>query len=117
MRGEGRIAVVILIGLATAWIWIRLGLYGFGWPAAAATLAPLAILTGLYVRTNRLRDLGMLVGSFAAAWTSFEAWAWLNAASDPAVTIPGWTPLPLATAVALFVMATAVAIAAPSPSQ
>ena len=82
-----------------------------------ATLAPLAILGGLYVRTNRLRDLGMLVGSFAAAWTSFEAWAWLNAASDPAVTIPGWTPLPLTTAVALFVMATAVAIAAPSPSQ
>jgi hypothetical protein len=117
MRGAARIAVVIFIGLATAWIWIRLGLYGFGWPAAAATLAPLAILTGLYLRTNRLRDLGMLVGAFAAAWASFEASAWLNAASDPAVSIPGWTPIPLATAVALFVMAAAVAIAAPSPSQ
>lgn len=90
-----RLAVVTLIGLATAWLWIRLGLYGFGLPIGLAALMPLAMLGVLYVRTRRIGDLGLLLGVFAAAWTAFEAWRWLNAASDPAVSIPGWTPVPL----------------------
>lgn len=34
---------------------------------------------------------------------------WVNAASDPAVSIPGWSPVPLAGAVALLVMSVAIA--------
>ena len=111
MRMLARVSVVTMIGLATAWLWIRLGLYGFGLPIGLAALIPLATLGVLYVRTSRLGDLGVLLVSFAAAWTAFEAWTWLNAASDPAVVIPGWTPVPLVIASALLVIAGAVAIA------
>jgi len=109
-----RVIVVSLIGVATAWLWIRLGLYGFGLPVGFTTLLPLALLGVLYARTHRLGDLGVLLAAFAAVWTAFETWTWLNAASDPAVSIPGWTPVPLATAVALLVVAGAVVGAASS---
>lgn len=112
MRAIVRLAVVAAIGLATAWVWIRLGLYGFGLPVGLAALVPLAMMGLLYVRRRRTADLGVLVGAFAAGWTAFEAWRWLNAASDPAVSIPGWTPFPLAAAVALLVAAVAVMIGA-----
>ena len=117
MRGIARRAVVILIGAATAWIWIRLGLYGFGLPVGLATLIPLVILTGLYTRTDRPRELGVLLGSFAAPWAAFETWTWLNGGSDPAVSYLGWTPIPLAAAVALLIIAGAVGVAAPSESR
>jgi hypothetical protein len=103
---------VTAIGLATAWVWIRLGLYGFGLPAGLPTLIPLALLGLLYVQRRRTADLGVLLGAFAGVWAAFEAWRWLNAASDPAVSIPGWTPLPLAAAVALLLVAGALVIGA-----
>ena len=108
MRANVRLAVVTAMGLATAWLWIRLGLYGLGLPVGLAMLIPLVMLGLLYVYRRRTADLGVLVGAFAAAWTAFEAWRWLNAASDPAVSIPGWTPLPLAAGVALLAVAVAV---------
>jgi len=61
-----------------------------------------------YVRLNRMLDAGVLVGSFAVVWVGFEALAWLNAVSDPAVVIPGWSPVPLATAVALLILSMAL---------
>jgi hypothetical protein len=112
MRTIARLAVVTAIGLATAWVWIRFGLYGFGPPVGLAALIPLVTLGVLYARRSRGADLGVLLGAFAAVWTAFEAWRWLNGASDPAVSIPGWTPFPLAAAVALLVIAIAVVIGA-----
>ena len=109
-----RVVVVSLIGVATAWLWIRLGLYGFGLPVGFTTLLPLAMLGVLYARTHRFGDLGVLLAACAAVWTAFETWTWLNAASDSAVSIPGWTPVPLAAAVALLVVAGAVVGAASS---
>ena len=117
MRDTARRAVIVLVGAATAWIWIRLGLYGFGLPVGLAALVPLLALGVLYARTRRLSALGVLLGSFAVVWAAFETWAWLNAASDPAVSIPGWTPVPLATAIALLVVAGAVVIASSSQSS
>ena len=108
MRPIVRLAVVTALGLATAWVWLRLGLDGFGLPAGLATLIPLALLGLLYIRRRRTADLGVLLGAFAAAWVAFEAWRWLNAASDPAVSLPGWTPFPLAAAAALLFVAVAV---------
>ncbi len=105
-----RLTVVTLIGLATAWLWIRVGLYGFGLPVGLATLIPLATLGVLYHRTRRIGDLGVLLGVFAAAWMAFEAWTWLNAASDPAVFIPNWTPVPLVIASTLLLIAGAVIV-------
>jgi hypothetical protein len=117
MRTIARLAVVAAIGLAAAWVWIRLGLYGFGLPVGILTLTPLAMLGLLYARSHQLADLGLLLGTFAAAWTAFEAARWLNAASDPAVSIPGWTPIPLAASVALLILAVAVAIGTSSQSR
>ncbi len=111
VRGVRRLLVVCAIGIATAWMWIRLGLYGFGLPVGILILAPAVLLGVGYVRTGRLGHLGVLLGAFAAAWAAFEAWTWLNAATDPAVSIPGWTPIPLATAVALLVVASAIVVA------
>ena len=108
MRGLPRVIVVSLIGITTAWLWIRLGLYGFGLPAGVAVVAPSLMLGVWYARTGRIGDLGVLLGAFAAAWTAFETWTWLNATTDPAVSIPGWTPIPLATAIALLIVAAAV---------
>lgn len=112
MRGLGRVIVVSLIGIATAWLWIRLGLYGFGLPAGVAVVAPSLMLGVLYARARRIGDLGMLLGAFAAVWTAFETWTWLNATTDRAVSIPGWTPIPLAAAIALLVVAAVVTVAA-----
>lgn len=106
-----RLTVVLLIGLATAWLWIRLGLYGFGLPVGVAALIPLATLGVLYLRTRRIGDLGVLLGVFAAVWTAFEAWTWLNAAFDPAMFIPGWTPVPLVITSTLLLIAGAVIVA------
>lgn len=117
MRAVVRLAVVTALGLATAWAWIRLGLYGFGLPVGLVALSPLAMLGALYARSHRLADVGVLLGTFAVAWTAFEAWRWLDAASDPAVSIPGWTPIPLAAAVALLVVAVAVTTGASSHSR
>ena len=114
MRGKARHAVIALIGAATAWIWIRLGLYGFGLSGGLAALIPLVMLAVLYVRTRRLSDVGVLLASFGAVWTAFETGAWLNATSDPAVTIPHWTPAPLIAAVALLVVGLSVVVAASS---
>lgn len=112
VRGVRRLIVVCAIGIATAWMWIRLGLYGFGPAVGVLVLAPAVLLGVGYVRTGRLGHFGGLLGAFAAAWAAFEAWTWLNAVTDPAVSIPGWTPIPLATAVALFVVASALLVAA-----
>ena len=114
MRAVARRVVIVLIGAATAWIWIRLGLYGFGLPVGLAALFPLVVLGVLYARTRRMGDAGVLLGSFALVWAAFETWTWLNDVLDPAVSIPGWTPVPLATAVASLVIAAAVVIASPS---
>lgn len=103
--------VTALVGAATAWLWIRLGLYGFGLPVGFATLIPLALLGVLHARQRRTVHLGVLLGSFAAVWTAFEGWTWLNGATDPAVSIPDWTPIPLAAAVALLFTAGAVVVA------
>jgi len=116
MRAIVRLAVVTAIGLATTWLWIRLGIYGLGLLVGLVVLLPLAMLGLLYAYRRRTADLGVLFGAFAAGWAAFEGWRWLNAASDPAVSIPGWTPFPLAAAVALFLIAVAVVIAA-SPQR
>lgn len=109
-----RIVVIAVIGGLTAWLWIRLGLYGFGLPVGFVTLVPLALLGAVYARGRRILDLGLLLGSFAFVWSAFEAWTWVSAASDPAVAIPDWTPVPLLVAVALLVVAGALVVAARS---
>lgn len=97
--------VPALIGAATAGLWIRLGLYGLGLPIGLLTLIPSALLGVRYARERRAVDLGVLLGSLAAIWMAFEAWTWLNAATDPGVVIPDWTPIPLAAAVVLVLVA------------
>ncbi|HSK47584.1 MAG TPA: hypothetical protein VLA05_06220 [Coriobacteriia bacterium] len=104
-----RWAVILAIGALTAWLWIRLGLYGFGLAVGIVVAAPVVYLAWRYLRSGRRLDAGMVLGSFAAVWASFEAATWLNAASDPAVSIPGWSPVPLAAAVALLVVSVAIA--------
>lgn len=106
-----RLGVVVLIGAASAWIWIRLGIYGFGVAAGLAALVPVGVLGAFYVQAGRIADLGVLLGAFGLAWSAFEVWTWTSTASDAAVTIPGWTPVPLATSVALLIIGVAIAIA------
>jgi hypothetical protein len=112
MDGIPRVVVVSLIGVATAWLWIRLGLYGFGLPVGLVTVIPSVMLGLIYARTRRIADLGVLLGAFAAVWAAHETWTWVNDLSDPAVSIPGWTPVPLAAAIALLVVAVSIMAAA-----
>ncbi|HEX7195640.1 MAG TPA: hypothetical protein VF364_02270 [Candidatus Limnocylindria bacterium] len=111
MREASTVAVVVAIGAAVAWVWIRLGLYGFGLPVGLVALTPLLALGVVYWRAGRVAHLGVLLIAFAGTWLVFETWTWLNAASDPAVSIPGWTPIPLATSVGLLLIGAAVTVA------
>ena len=104
-----RWAVILAIGGLAAWLWIRLGLYGFGLAVGIAVALPVLYLTWRFLGSGRRLEAGMVLGSFAGVWASFEAARWLNAASDPAVFIPGWSPVPLAAAVALLVVSVAIA--------
>ena len=111
MRDARTFGVVAAIGIASAWLWMRIGLYGFGLPAGLAVLLPLAVLAAIYMRWRRIARLGVLLGAFGATWAAFEAGAWLNAATDPAVSIPGWSPVPLGASVAFLVLAIALGVA------
>ena len=112
-----RLAVVAAIGALAALIWIRLGLYGFGLPVGLVVLVPVVLLGWLYMRLRRVVDLGALLGAFGLSWAAFEGWVWLNAESDPAVSIPGWSPIPLATAVALLLIGIAVLVRTSSVAE
>lgn len=104
-----RSAVILAIGALAAWLWIRLGLYGFGLTVGVVVALPVGYLAWRYIGLGRRLDAGMVLGSFAGVWASFEVARWVNSASDPAVLIPGWSPVPLAAAVALLVVSVAIA--------
>lgn len=106
--------MILLIGALAASLWVRLGLYGYGLPVGLVTALPVIYLAGRYLIARDLLAVAAVVGSFAVVWAIFEARTWLNAASDPAVEIPGWSPLPLAASVALVVMSLALAAGARS---
>lgn len=110
MDNAPRLAVVVVLGLISALIWIRVGLYGFGLPVGLVALLPVVLLLALYLRAGRTLDIGIFLGAFAGSWTAFEAWTWLNAARDPAVSIPDWTPFALAAAVVLLLVGVGVAL-------
>ena len=110
-----RFVIVAAIGALAGLLWIRIALYGFGLPVMLAWIVGLALLAAYYIRQDRLRDYGLLLAAFAFVWAAFEAWTWANASADPAVVIPGWSPVPFATAIALLIMSTAVAMAAGRP--
>lgn len=102
-------AALLAIGGLAAWLWNRLGLYGFGLAVGIVVALPLLHLVWRYLGSGRRLDAGMVLGSFASVWAIFEAATWLNAASDPAVSIPGWSPVPLSTAVGLLIVSVAIA--------
>ena len=117
MDNAPRLAVVVALGLISALIWIRVGLYGFGLPVGLVALVPVGLLIVLYLRMGRTRDVGIFLGAFAGSWTAFETWTWVNAATDPSVSIPGWTPFPLVAAVVLLVVGVGVALLGSSEPQ
>lgn len=117
MVNASRLAVVVALGIISALIWIRLGLYGFGLPVGLLALLPVVLLVAFYLRAGRTVDLGVLLGAFAASWTAFELWTWVNAATDPAVSIPDWTPFALVAAVALLVVGVGVALTSSSQTE
>ena len=108
-RRARRSAVILAIGGLAAWLGIRIGLYGFGLAVGIVFAVPVLYLAWRYVASGHRLDAGLVLGSFGAVWASFEAATWLNAASDPAVSIPGWSPLPLAIATSLLVASVAIA--------
>lgn len=67
-------------------------------------MLPVVVIGLYYASRNRVRDLGVLVGLFGGTWSAFEIWSWLNARTDAAVSIPCWSPLPLAAAVAVLLV-------------
>lgn len=99
-----KLAVVGAIGVLAALIWLRLGLYGFGLPRGLLALLPVFVAGRFYLRARQIRALGVLLEAFALTWVAFETWVWMNAATDPAVSIPGWSPLPLASAAVLLLV-------------
>lgn len=111
-----RWAVILGIGGLAAWLWIRLGLYGFGLAVGLVAALPVLYLAWRYLAPGRRLDAGLVLGSFAGVWASFETARWLNAERDPAVIIPGWSPVPLAVAVALLVVSVAIAASGSPPA-
>ena len=110
-----RWAVTLAIGALAAWLWIRLGLYGFGLPMGAVVVLPVVYLAWRHEASGRHLEAGVVLGTFAAVWATFEVASWINAERDPAVVIPGWSPIPLASAAALLILS--VTIAATHPSE
>lgn len=62
-----------------------------------------------YLASGRRLDAGLVLGSFVGVWATFEAAGWLNAALDPPISVPGWSPVPFATAVGLLIASVAIA--------
>ena len=62
-----------------------------------------AILVAHWLSSRRLGELGTFLLAAAAYWMVAELSARLNDLSDPAVSYPGWTPVPVAVAAALVV--------------
>jgi hypothetical protein len=110
-----RSLIASAIGVLSALVWIRFGLYGFGLPVGALTLLPIAIALALYVRAGRFTYAGSALTGFGVVWLLFELRRGLGAAFDDAVSIPDWSPLPIVAAVAVAVAGIALMVRSRRP--
>jgi hypothetical protein len=82
-------------------------------------VTPLVVLPGLvigvlvtdWVRGGRLLHLGAFCFGGGLLVATMQTLTVLNDLSDPAVSVPGWTPIPLAASVAITVVGVALLIA------
>jgi hypothetical protein len=70
-----------------------------------------AVLLAGWIRPMRPALIGGLLLGFGLMWTAMFGWQRLNDLSAAAVTIPGWTPYPLAVGVSLTVMGVVLLLA------
>jgi hypothetical protein len=103
------IAMALMTGLALGF----LALVFLGHPFMLFPLAIGAVLLAGWIRPMRPALIGGLLLGFGLMWTAMFGWQRLNDLSDAAVTIPGWTPYPLAVGVSLTVMGVVLLLASP----
>jgi hypothetical protein len=94
---------------------VTIGFLGMLLSASMLLLGPIAIAAVL-LATWASRGRTELVGAFLAGAglivAGMQAWAFLNDVSDRAVSIPGWTPVPLATGAAVAILGATLLVAA-----
>ena len=100
--------------LMAAMTGIALGFLGLFLSASPMAIGPVAI-GGVLVATWWRRGQTALVGAFligsGALVAGMQALTLINDLADPAVSIPGWTPVPLALGVVVALLGTALVVA------
>lgn len=83
--------------------------------ASPLTLGPISIgvtLVGVWWRRNQIGPIGAFLVGGGLLVAVMQIYQLLNDLGDPAVTIPGWTPVPLALGIALAILGTSLVAAA-----
>lgn len=112
MRAGGRrpaglpVATAAMTGLALGF----LSLFLFLIPYVVFPLGISGILVLRWLADGRLTELGAFLVAGAGFWVLEEGAALLNDLSDPAVTYPMWSPIPLALAFGMMVLGTTLII-------
>lgn len=73
-------------------------------PLIVFPLAVAGILIAAWLSRREWRLLGAFLVGAGGLWAAMEVLALANDLADPAVTIPGWTPIPLAIGVAAAIL-------------
>lgn len=69
------------------------------------------ILVASWIAGRQWRPLGAFLAGGGALLFTMQALSRANDLADPAVTIPGWTPVPMAVGAALAILGTALVLA------
>jgi|SRR6266550_4874645 len=110
-RASGRAASPWTIAAMAAMFGLAIGfLFRVLWisPLGLFPVALAAMLIADWVHHRRGRELGAFLTGAGALWVWGEVSSVINDLSDEAVTIPGWTPIPLAVSLIALVFGAAL---------
>ena len=97
-----------MTGMASAFL---LTIFLGAGPLMLLAAGAICLLIAAWIRSRQWTPLGALLIGGGLLLAAMHAFQLVNDLLDPAVTIPGWTPVPLALGVAALVLGTSVVLA------
>ena len=113
-RAGGREASARDTSLMAAMTGVAIGFLLLVLPVFPLLIFPMVIggiLVATWLAERRWLELGAFLVGGGLLWCATETLSLLNDLGDPAVTRPGWTPIPFGIAVAAAILGAALAIA------